>query len=189
MDSDPIKQTVQKICDSYSDHYVKESFELLLKLLGNILKNPTEEKFRVFKKTNEALKKKVLIIKENLQLLKDIGYVDIDQDILAFNGNHFTNIEKAVKLLEAKVEAINSSMLSQEDIETREREERAQQNKEEIIRKMREEREKQKIIKAQIEADHKEMLKREKPTDSNAKPLEFGATIKKFEPPKGGGKR
>ena len=34
--------------------------EILHKLIANILKNPTEEKFRVLKKTNKAIQSKIL---------------------------------------------------------------------------------------------------------------------------------
>ena len=188
MDTDPIEKIANKIVDSYSDGYVIDAFELLLKLLGNILKNPTEEKFRTFKKTNETLKKKVLLIKENLQLLKEIGYIEIDSEVLAFNGNNFTKIELAKKVLDAHVQNLQSKMVSKEELEILQREELAKKNKEEIIRNMKHEREQQKKIKEQIEADVKEMSKREKPTDSKATQLEYGMHEKKFEPPqkKGG---
>jgi len=184
MDNDSVENVVQKINDAYSDNFVKESFELLLKLFGNILKNPTEEKFRVFKKSNEALKKKVLIIKENLELLKAIGYIDIDQEILAFNGNNFKNLETAKKLLEATVDNITNKELAKEDLE---REQRAAETNEIIKKSMLKERENQKKIQEKLEADKLEMQQREKPIDSVANQLSFGMCEKKLEFKSSGG--
>lgn len=187
MDSDPIEKIVSDILKKYSENYIKDAFELLVKLFGNILKNPTEEKFRMFKRSNEALKKKVCIIKENLELLLKIGYQDVDGDILAFSGNNFANLEKAKKALEREVLSISSKTVSKEELEQKQREELAKKSADEIKLKMIKEREEQKKIQDQIKADQKESLVRDKPTDSVANQLKFGATECKVEFKNSGG--
>ncbi len=181
MDTDPIKDVVINIRKVYSNKYVKDAFGLLIKLFSNILKDRTEEKFRIFNKGNESIQKRVLIIKESLDLLKAMGYIDITEDSLAFNGSNFSNIETTVKILQAEVDEITKSEMSKEDVENMERDQAAKKNLEEVRRKMQEEKEKQMIIKKQMEADKKEIEQREKPGDSKASNLGYGMKECKVE--------
>lgn len=77
--------------------------EILHKLISNILKNPTDEKFRVLKKTNKAIQAKVLGMQPDdcvMELIHALGYVDIDADMCAFTGNYFIILNDGAVMLE-----------------------------------------------------------------------------------------
>ena len=80
-------------------------FEMLMKLFKNIINNPTEEKFRNFKITNEAIKSKILVIPEILDLIKTLGYINKndDKDILTFTDTSVKLVEFVYELLNTKV--------------------------------------------------------------------------------------
>ena len=58
----------------------------------SIVKNPHEEKFRMIKKTNAAIQKKLLGIKASKsvhELLLSLGYLDMDDEHYVFVGDYF----------------------------------------------------------------------------------------------------
>jgi hypothetical protein len=172
----------EKIFQKYNEEKVKESFMLLSKLLNNILTKPNEDKFRLFKKSNEAIKSKILIIKENLDLVKSIGYIELDEEILAFQGNDFTNVKTALNLLNQYIDTIDKQLLEKKQNEEKMKFEQQLKYQKDIDEQRRLEKEKQKKILEQLEADKKERLKKEKPTDSIGNTLNYGAKVCKFEP-------
>ena len=89
MDSgaDEIDKIVEDIYNSYNVNRVMEAFKILNKLFSNIINNPDEEKFKVFKKSNINIQLKVLIIKETLDILKSLGYQEADEERLIFKGD------------------------------------------------------------------------------------------------------
>ena len=78
---------------------------MLMKLFKNIINNPTEEKFRNFKITNEAIKSKILVIPEILDLIITLGYINKndDKDILTFTDTSVKLVEFVYELLNTKV--------------------------------------------------------------------------------------
>ena len=85
--ADEIAKIVEDIYNSYNVNRVMEAFKILNKLFSNIINNPDEEKFKVFKKSNINLQLKVLIIKETLDILKSLGYQEADEERLIFKGD------------------------------------------------------------------------------------------------------
>lgn len=193
MNSESKEDKLRDICESifhkYKEDNVKEAFNLILKLLGNIVSKPEEQKFRQFKKTNEAIKSKILIIKESVQLMKEIGYVDLDSEFMAFQESDTSNIKTAIKVLNDYIEIINKMIAEGEYMAELKRQEDIKKLNEEVNRKIKEEKLRQQKIKEQLEYDKKEREKLEKPTDSNANNLTFGAKVCKFEPKNTGGGR
>jgi hypothetical protein len=49
MEKDPIDDILGNIYNSYNKKYVKEAFKILNILFNNIINNPNEEKFKIFK--------------------------------------------------------------------------------------------------------------------------------------------
>jgi hypothetical protein len=78
---------------------VTEAFNILLKLFNNITSNPSDQKFRNFKITNEALKTKVLSVKGTLQMLEILGYKKKDEEFYTFDNPDCSNIETAMDLM------------------------------------------------------------------------------------------
>lgn len=176
------KNTMELILSKYNEDAIYDSWTLILKLLNNIVKTPGDDKFRLFKKTNEAIKKKVLMISENLKLIKDIGYVDLDDELLAFQGDDLTNIKNAISDIGHQLEILTKKKAEKQYEEELKRQEQLRKNNEELMKKFKEEKEKQKKIQEQLEFDKRERALREKPKDSVGRNLEFGAKVCKFEP-------
>jgi hypothetical protein len=183
MNSDS-RSIIQKIFQKYNEERVKDAFSLLTKLFNNILTKPSEDKFRLFKKSNETLKSKVLLLKETLDLLKAIGYVDLDEEMLAFQGNEFSNLKEAVNILNEYIEIINKQTEEKKYLEEQKKQEDQLRYQRDIDEKYRQEKMKQKKIKDQLDADKKEREKMEKAHDSVGKDLQYGAKVCKFEPKK-----
>jgi len=59
----------------------------LLKLIGNIIKDTKEEKFRNLKKTNKKIQESIMSLQPTdklMELLATIGYVDVDEDSMVY---------------------------------------------------------------------------------------------------------
>lgn len=183
-DNSRLYQLCQEIEDKYNEDAVNTAFTLLLKLLTNLANNPNEPKFRIFKKTNDTIKSKILIIKETETLIREIGYVDEGSD-LTFKDPRVDKIKKAIEIIsitKKKVEEkLKEKQLKQQQL-TQNKE--YQKLNEEINARLREEARKKQELMKQLENDKKERAKREKAQDSNACDLKYGATLKKFEAPK-----
>ena len=58
--------------------------------MHSILKNPGDEQFRLFKKTNAAIQNKLLCLQPDgivIRLIEALGYSFLDNDFHAFNGS------------------------------------------------------------------------------------------------------
>ena len=89
---DLITATLTEIKTSHpTDH--RTAFELLLRLFQNILDNPSDSKYRNFKKTNNIIKTKILQIPEILDFLMIIGYTETSPEILTYESDSLSNIE------------------------------------------------------------------------------------------------
>jgi hypothetical protein len=185
MNSDNIRDICEKIFQKYNEEKVKDAFALIIKLLNNMLSKPGEDKFRIFKKSNEAIKSKILLLKENLDLMKAIGYIDLDEEMLVFQGDDMTRVKKAVSTLNEYIERIDKQLEEKQYLEKKKKEEDQLLYQKEIDEKFREEKLRKKKIKEQLEADKKEREKMEKPSDSVGNALHFGAKVCKFEPKAG----
>ena len=89
-------QILSEICSKYPDNY-RQAFEILIKLFNNIINHPTEQRYRNFKKTNEIIKTKVLIIPEILSLLEVLGYSASDNpELLIFEGDSINSFKQCI---------------------------------------------------------------------------------------------
>jgi hypothetical protein len=183
-----LDKLIENIIKRYVDTKVKEAFDLVLKLLGNILRNPTEQKFRIFKKTNEVIKTKVLIMKEFLQLMILLGYSDLDAECMIFlEESDFSKIKKGIEVINKYQKGLNAKVKDLEKLEELKHQDEIKRNNEDIKRKFLEEKEKQNKILEQMKFDKEERKKMDKPVDSVGKQLTFGANVCKFEPKNSGG--
>jgi hypothetical protein len=185
MNSDNIREICEKIFQKYNEEKVKDAFVLITKLLNNMVTKAEEDKFRIFKKSNEAIKSKILLLKETLDLIKAIGYVDLDEEILAYQGTDMTNAKKAISTLNEYIELINKQIEEKLYAEKKKKEDEQLKYHKEIEDKFKAEKMRQMKIKEQLEADKKEREKMEKAKDSVGNQLIFGAKVCKFEPKPG----
>lgn len=155
------------------DQTVATAFTIIRKLAANILHNAHEEKFRVIKKSNNAIKNKVLSVAGTEQLLRAAGYTDLDDDQLALIGDdHFDQLKHLVELLDQNIEEISNRHKTPEQLKAAEE---LKKRQEEIQAQYRAQQEQKKKLQAQIDADKKERLKAEKAQSSRANQLQFGS--------------
>ena len=122
--ADEIDKIVEDIYNSYNVNRVMEAFKILNKLFSNIINNPDEEKFKVFKKSNINIQLKVLIIKETLDILKSLGYQEADEERLIFKGD--------VKRLKYATYSMTNKIKKIEEILEKQKEEEEEKKQEEI---------------------------------------------------------
>ncbi len=94
---DMLKEIVKKRPNEY-----KTAFEVLSKLLNNIIQNPGEPKFRVIKKSNMIISSKLLSIPEIIDVLNVLGYEEgtgDKKDCFVYEGNCFETLKECVELL------------------------------------------------------------------------------------------
>jgi hypothetical protein len=56
MEEDPIDPIIETIYKKYPENYVRDAFKILNILFNNIINNPDEDKYKLFKKTNINIK-------------------------------------------------------------------------------------------------------------------------------------
>jgi hypothetical protein len=85
-------------------------FKLLLKVVGNILAEPSESKFRVVKKTNKALHSRLFSLRGGMEpLMIQMGFRQVGLDSLLYEGHNFTVLRNAVNMIEKLVNPINEA--------------------------------------------------------------------------------
>ena len=168
---DPNKY-IDIILDKYNELPVQEAFHILLKLFNNIVNNPLEDKFKYFKKTNKTIKAKVLIIPEIIDLLKSMGYIDVDDESMVYTENL-----DIIKNVSNKIKSITDIYDNKKLKEEEEKKQKLYEEKMEIIKQQtRLQQEEKEKIRRQLENDKKEREKRENIYSTKAKDLNFGAT-------------
>ena len=59
---------------------VEAAVDILSKLLKNIIDNPSEEKFRMFRKENATIKEKLTMFKSGVDLAKLLGFQEVKDE-------------------------------------------------------------------------------------------------------------
>lgn len=168
----------------YNEDIYYHAFNLLIKLFNNIANNPNQPVYRQFKKTNEAIKTKILVIKETIELLKEVGYVGEgkdeknDSEILIYKDSKVDKLKKAVDIMTISVKKIEEK-LRQKELSKKNQE--LYKLNEEVNERMREDAKKKEELKRLLELDKKERATNSKAVDSKANDLKFGATVKKLD--------
>ena len=95
-----LNRIFDKLVSTYKIDQLKETFSLVLKLLKNIVANPTEEKYRNFKISNEAIKTKILVIVESIEIMESIGYTQVNEELYSYTSESIANVKIAVQCIE-----------------------------------------------------------------------------------------
>merc|ERR1719161_2673583 len=82
----------------------EECYKTLLKLLGNVVNNPGEAKFRSVKKGNEAMKAKVHDCPGGSDVLRAAGFVEEDEAFVLPEGS-VEAVKSTVSALQAHANA------------------------------------------------------------------------------------
>ncbi|MCQ2819217.1 MAG: hypothetical protein MJ252_18295 [archaeon] len=103
---DDLKEIINELLNDIENNHPNEyfkSFELLKTLFTNIILNPNDPKFRNFKKTNEAIKSRILSIPECLTLLEILGYNTSNEEEFIFEGESLINISNCLQLINTRL--------------------------------------------------------------------------------------
>ena len=179
-ENDPVDEIIGNIYNKYNGKYVKDAFKILNILFNNIINNPDEDKFKIFKKSNGNIKLKVLIIKECQNLVDILGYVEKDDENLVFKGD-INRLKYATYVLKKYLNKIDEMLEEQKRLEEEKSQEEIRKQIEETNKKlMIEKMEKERLLQ-QCLNDRKEMSQRPKAKDSVATNRKFGAKEVKIE--------
>ena len=92
-----LKEMVKKRPNEY-----KTAFEVLTKLLKNILENPNEPKFRIIKKSNTIISSRLLNIPEMIEVIEILGYElgsGEQEGCYVYEGNCFESLKDCLEIL------------------------------------------------------------------------------------------
>ena len=98
---DLIQGMLDEIVQSSPNDY-KTAFEILSKLLSNIITNPEEKKFRIIKRTNPIIQTKLLKIPQIIDLLNILGYEEgkgENENNLIYEGYSLDSLNDCLSLL------------------------------------------------------------------------------------------
>lgn len=88
-----LETSIVNIIKSNNKDNTKQGFSILLRLLENILKSPTDDKVRMFNINNEHLKEKVLSLNNISSLLSSIGYIESVSDKTFYFLSHNISLD------------------------------------------------------------------------------------------------
>ena len=98
---DIIESQLKEIITNRPSEY-KTAFEIMTKLLKNIIEHPDDPKFRVIKKSNAVISSKLLIIPEIVGLLEILGYEEgtgEQKDCYVYDGTFFETLKVCLNII------------------------------------------------------------------------------------------
>ena len=98
---DIIESQLKEIITNRPSEY-KTAFEIMTKLLKNIIEHPDDPKFRVIKKSNAVISSKLLIIPEIVGLLEILGYEEgtgEQKDCYVYDGTFFETLKDCLNVI------------------------------------------------------------------------------------------
>jgi len=191
---DCISVVQQILCSSYNDEALFQAFQILQKILQNIVTNPNEAKFKSVKTSNATLQKKLFSIREVAKLLETLGFVHVD-DALVFTGSDLQTIGRVAGVVEGQAQKIKERNMTQAEKDDLAKQKYLEERRKELEAENKRIEDEKKKLQAMIDADKKETALREAARDARANQLNFGATNKTWEDiginlknqPRGGG--
>lgn len=100
------------------DQQVIAGLDILHKLVSNILKNPTDQKYRILKKTNKTIQAKLLSLKPPgiiMELIEALGYIQIDEEQHAFAGDYYAVLMEGSQIIESETMTLKKKYMSEEE--------------------------------------------------------------------------
>ena len=104
--------------------HLEVSSSHLIKFLNrfpySILKNPSDEKFRVLKKTNKAIATKIMALQPDgcvILLIEALGYTELDGELHAFTGDYFQILMEGSTLISEASMALRMQTMSADEKE------------------------------------------------------------------------
>ena len=84
------------------------AFDIVVKLLGNIVNSPEDPRFRSVKKTNKMIQSKLLPCAGVLELFTLLGFTPLE-DTLVFLGDNTVTLELTLAMIEGRVEELQQA--------------------------------------------------------------------------------
>lgn len=171
--------SLQSLCKEHDRETARQAIETLLTLANNIIKSPTDEKYRKVKKQNKTFSLKVWQLPEAQEFLFHWGWKEDDECIVLPSDE---DIQLVKQILLKKLNTIPSSAGAASKSEPlTEKEKQLQEERRKLLEKKKLEDQEKARIKAQIQADRKDSKDREI-RESRARKLDkFGGKMTKFE--------
>jgi len=155
----------------------KVAYQLLQKILGNIVKSPQDDRYKSIKPSNATLKAKLFGIKEMGDLLQSLGFQYID-DAYIYLGDEYVLLDGFTLYLQSSMSTIGEKYLSTEELNRRKEVEKRQKEIDAEYKKKKDEEDK---LKELMKLDRKEKAKDEKAKDSIAKQRQFGTKATSYK--------
>jgi hypothetical protein len=110
-----LDQIVSNKCGKHDDKAILAGLGILAKLANNIVMSPLEAKFRTLKKSNNAIKAKLMCLDGISEVITAMGYTDVDEDHFVYIGDLFYTLKFGIKLLDSLIETIKLKYMPAED--------------------------------------------------------------------------
>ncbi|GAB5355904.1 hypothetical protein AAMO2058_000245000 [Amorphochlora amoebiformis] len=164
---------IREVWNANQDAKRDKAVNLMSKIFRNVLKDPSEAKYRKIKRT--AIDKRLGSIVGALALLKHVGFEPIVEHYVLASNKDLSALVDAVEEFDSReAKRAAAAQKLKEVLEINNKKVKAEMQKKEAHRKK---------IKMQTESAQKDVRTRVI-TDSKANTLNFGMKLKKFVPPK-----
>mmetsp|Transcript_9008 Transcript_9008/g.10833 ORF Transcript_9008/g.10833 Transcript_9008/m.10833 type:complete len:178 (-) Transcript_9008:330-863(-) len=164
---------VRELWNANPDSVRDKAVSLISKILRNVLKNPTEPKFRKIKRT--AIDKRLNGVRGALQILSFAGFQVSGEHYVLPETCELSNLVDVVEVFDKKAkDRAEAEAKLQEILAKNNKKAKAEMDKKEAHRKK---------IRAEQQQAQKE-VKDKIIISSKANKINFGMKLKKFEPPK-----
>ena len=111
-----IKVILAEIVDKNEDRKTIDGLELLLKLIGNIVKSPTEVKYRTIKSSIAKIQNTIFCLEGGISdLIIEFGFVQTDAEHFVFVGDYLKVLSKGQKLTESAIEPLKVKFMTPEE--------------------------------------------------------------------------
>lgn len=71
-----LENSIKKL-ETNGDDVYQEAIRLLLKIIDNVIKDPSNKRVRSLQKNNATVSNKILSVKGGLECLKSVGFVEV----------------------------------------------------------------------------------------------------------------
>ena len=178
-----MEQLVNAIVQSNQadDRKLLTGVELLLKLLSNITKSPTESKYRTIRTTIAKIQRELFSLSGGVpELIEALGFMKVDNEHYVFVGDYFKVLRKGMRLLETAIEPTKVKFMTPEErVKWDNLQESKRMQKEQMLKK----KEMMEHAKKMQQNDRKEKAQEGPAKASIANKLNFGANVHQFKPP------
>ncbi|XP_058970615.2 peptide-N(4)-(N-acetyl-beta-glucosaminyl)asparagine amidase [Pocillopora verrucosa] len=172
--------SLESLCKEHDRETARKAIETLLTLANNIVRSPTDEKYRKVKKQNKSFSVRVWQLAEAQEFLFSWGWQEDDDHIVLPSDEDVQLVKQILMKKLNNIPSRSSSGVASNSEPLTERERQLQEERRKVLEKKKFEDQEKARIKAQIQADRKNIKDREMRESRARKPEKFGGKITKF---------